>query len=177
MARPPRKMNGGLLSGSSFLRMMFVAICLCASGLVPFLLYFYRGGRTWNSSTCELKTAQTMAFYGWLIGLVSVAQNVRTLRTPVLLRGFHTNVSMLLWTLFVAGVGVSLSCFALVSSVMGIVPLVLSNWGWVILCSAGSSWWLEIVKLVMHCCCNSSGRRAVNGPGDSLRESLLDPRV
>ena len=76
---------------------------------------------------------------------------MRTRRRPVLLKGFQSNLALLVWTLSAAGIGLSIGLSDWLQALVGCVPLTSDQWAQLVLLAIACTWWVEVAKLLLWC--------------------------
>jgi len=104
---------------------------------------------TWYG-TQDLVTSQTVAFFGWLIGHVLLAFNMRSERQPIFQLGLGSNRMMLIWG---AAVGVFLLAISMIPGarqLMKITTLTGGQWSMLLGAAFVGTFWLELKKMVTY---------------------------
>lgn len=104
---------------------------------------------TWYS-TKDAVTAQTVAFFGWLIGHVLLAFNMRSERQPMLHLGLTSNRVMLLWAAAVALFLIAISTIPGAQDLMKITSLTSPQWGMILGATFIGTFWMEIKKMIFY---------------------------
>lgn len=100
--------------------------------------------------TKDLATAQTAAFFAWLIGHVLLAFNMRSERQPVVQLGLGSNRMMLLWASAVAVFILFASLTPGLQPVVKITSLTAWQWGLILLTTTLGTFWLELRKILTY---------------------------
>ena len=104
---------------------------------------------TWYS-TKDTVTSQTVAFFGWLIGHVLLAFNMRSERQPMFHLGLTSNRIMLIWAAAVAVFLIAISTIPSAQSLMKITSLTGSQWGMILGATIIGTFWMEIKKMIFY---------------------------
>ncbi len=104
---------------------------------------------TWYS-TKDAVTSQTIAFFGWLIGHVLLAFNMRSEHQPMLHLGLTSNHVMLLWTAAIALFLIAISTIPGAQSLMKITSLTGFQWGMILAATIVGTFWMEIKKMIFY---------------------------
>ena len=138
--RPPRDPRARFLD-----REMAVSIFAAAGGLFAAVSAAYL--TTWYG-TRDLATAQTTAFFAWLLGHVLLAFNLRSERQPIYQLGPFSNRPMVLW-------GAALVAFLVLAlwvpgvwQALRITSLDGGRWGVIIVAAVAGTFWLEGWKVL-----------------------------
>jgi Ca2+-transporting ATPase len=126
-------------------RAMIGSIITSSLGLFAAVTVVYLS--TWYG-TQDLMTAQTVAFFAWLIGHVLLAFNMRSERQPILQLGLGSNRLMLIWGGAVAVFLIVISSIPGFQHLMKITALSASQWGMIIGAAIIGTFWIEVRKLV-----------------------------
>jgi len=102
---------------------------------------------TWYT-TKDLVTAQTVAFFSWLIGHVLLAFNMRSERQPILQTGIGTNRLMLIWGLVVVIFLLLVSVIPGAHQVIRITSLTVTQWGMILAATIIGTFWMEVRKVI-----------------------------
>jgi Ca2+-transporting ATPase len=104
---------------------------------------------TWFG-TQDSMTAQTVAFFSWLIGHVLLAFNMRSERQPMFQLGLTSNRMMLIWGAAVATFLFAVSLIPGAQHLMKVTALTGSQWIMILIASFIGTFWLEIKKMVTY---------------------------
>lgn len=124
---------------------MLGSIFTAATGLFAAVSLVYLV--TWYGSG-DLTTAQTVAFFAWLIGHVLLAFNMRSERQPISQLRLGSNRLMLVWGIVVAAFLLFVSLIPGAQNLMKTTALTLSQWGMILSVTFIGTFWLEIRKLI-----------------------------
>jgi Ca2+-transporting ATPase len=104
---------------------------------------------TWYN-TKDTATSQTVAFFGWLIGHVMLAFNMRSERQPMFQLGLTSNRIMLIWTAAVGMFLISISTIPGAQTLMKTTTLTSSQWAIILGATFIGTFWLEIKKMISY---------------------------
>jgi Ca2+-transporting ATPase len=104
---------------------------------------------TWYG-THDLVTSQTVAFFGWLIGHVLLAFNMRSERQPIFQLGGGSNPMMLTWGAAVAVFLLAISMIPGARQLMKITTLTGGQWGMILGATFIGTFWLEVKKMIIY---------------------------
>lgn len=104
---------------------------------------------TWYS-TKDVATSQTVAFFGWLVGHVLLAFNMRSERQPIYQMGLGSNRLMLIWAGAVAAFLIGISTIPGAQQLMKITTLGASQWTMILGATFIGTFWLELKKLITY---------------------------
>ena len=103
---------------------------------------------TWYT-TKDTVSSQTVAFFGWLIGHVMLAFNMRSERQPIIQLGLTSNRMMLIWAAAVALFLIAISSIPGAQSLMKITTLSAAQWGMILGATFIGTFWMELKKLIV----------------------------
>ena len=126
---------------------MLGSIATAALGLFAAVTFVYLV--TWYG-TNDLLTSQTVAFFGWLIGHVLLAFNLRSERQPILKIGLGSNRWMLIWGVAVFIFLILVSLIPQAQSLLKITSLTVSQWEMIIAATFVGTFWMEMRKLITY---------------------------
>lgn len=138
--KPPRDPKAKFMD-----KAMIMSIVTSSVGLFAAVTFVYLF--TWYG-TQDITTSQTVAFFGWMIGHVFLAFNMRSERQPILQLGLGSNRMMLLWAGLVAVFLVVASFVPKAGSVMKITSLSAKEWIMIIAAGFIGTFWSEVRKLI-----------------------------
>ncbi|MBN1316705.1 MAG: cation-transporting P-type ATPase, partial [Anaerolineales bacterium] len=101
----------------------------------------------WFSAT-DQTTAQTVAFFAWLIGHVLLAFTMRSERQPISQRGLGGNRLMLVWGGAIAAFLILVSLIPGAGRLFKTVPITGSQWLIILVATLVGTFWMEIIKVV-----------------------------
>jgi Ca2+-transporting ATPase len=104
---------------------------------------------TWYG-THDQVTSQTVAFFGWLMGHVLLAFNMRSERQPLFQLGLTSNRIMLVWAGTVAGFLMLISLIPGAQHLLRITTLSAAQWGIILAATFVGTFWLEIKKKITY---------------------------
>lgn len=104
---------------------------------------------TWYS-TKDVATSQTVAFFGWLVGHVLLAFNMRSERQPIYQMGLGSNRLMLIWAGAVAAFLIGISTIPGAQQLMKTTTLSASQWAMIVGATFIGTFWLELKKLITY---------------------------
>ncbi|HEX9074231.1 MAG TPA: cation-translocating P-type ATPase C-terminal domain-containing protein, partial [Anaerolineae bacterium] len=128
-------------------RSMIGSIITSSLGLFAAVSVVYLS--TWYG-TQDLMTAQTMAFFAWLIGHVLLAFNMRSERQPILQLGWGSNRLMLVWGGAVAVFLVLISLIPGFQHLLKVTSLAAGQWAMIIGATIIGTFWIEVRKLITY---------------------------
>ena len=100
---------------------------------------------TWFT-TQDMVTSQTVAFFGWLVGHVFLAFNMRSERQPIYKIGWKNNPLMLVWGGLVAIFLVAVSILPALQDLMRTAVLNGGQWALILLTTFAGTFWIEVKK-------------------------------
>jgi len=104
---------------------------------------------TWYN-TKDTATSQTVAFFGWLIGHVLLAFNMRSERQPMFQLGLTSNRIMLIWAVAVGVFLISISTIPGAQTLVKTTTLTSSQWAMILGATFVGTFWLEIKKMITY---------------------------
>jgi Ca2+-transporting ATPase len=104
---------------------------------------------TWYT-TKDAVTSQTVAFFGWLIGHVLLAFNMRSERQPMFQLGLTSNRIMLIWAVAVGVFLISISTIPGAQTLVKTTTLTSSQWAMILGATFVGTFWLEIKKMISY---------------------------
>jgi Ca2+-transporting ATPase len=126
---------------------MITSLVISSMGLFAAVSAVYLS--TWYG-THDQMTAQTVAFFAWLIGHVLLAFNMRSERQPISQLGLGSNRLMLVWAGAVASFLILVSLFPGAQHLMRITTLTASQWAMILGATFLGTFWLELRKLITY---------------------------
>jgi Ca2+-transporting ATPase len=104
---------------------------------------------TWYT-TQDALTSQTVAFFGWLIGHVLLAFNMRSERQPITQMSPGSNRMMIIWAAAVAVFLLLISIFPGAQHLMKTTTLSAPQWVMILGATILGTFWLEIKKMITY---------------------------
>jgi len=138
----PRDPKAKFMDGSMISSILTSSLGLFAAVTAVYLFTWY--------GTQDQIAAQTVAFFGWLIGHVLLAFNMRSERQPMFQLGLTSNRMMLIWAAAVAVFLLAISSIPGAQQLMKITTLSALQWGIIIVTTFLGTFWLEIKKMVTY---------------------------
>jgi len=135
----PRDPKAKFMDGSMISSILTSSLGLFAAVTAVYLFTWY--------GTQDQIAAQTVAFFGWLIGHVLLAFNMRSERQPMFQLGLTSNRMMLIWAAAVAVFLLAISSIPGAQQLMKITTLSALQWGIIIVTTFLGTFWLEIKKM------------------------------
>ncbi len=135
----------GKNNSSTFLnkRLVFsVLISSIAIAAAVSSIYFYI-----LDSSGNLERAQTAAFSAWILAQLFLAQNLRTEKEPVIIKGVFSNKVILIWGVLVFLSLLIITIVPPLQSVLHTADLSGVDWITIILGTAAATFWMEVVKI------------------------------
>ncbi len=126
---------------------MVRSIGISSFGLFAAVIFAYLF--TWYT-TKDAVTSQTVAFFGWLIGHVLLAFNMRSERQPMFQLGLTSNRIMLIWAVAVGVFLISISTIPGAPTLVKTTTLTSSQWAMILGATFVGTFWLEIKKMITY---------------------------
>ncbi len=130
---------------SSFINastLAYVTLTSLAIAGAVFGIYFYL-----VQTSGDLERSQTAAFAAWVIAQLFLAQNLRTEREPVSVKGFFSNKVVLIWGILVFITLFIITIFPSLQLILHTADLTAFDWVLVIAGTAAATFWMEAVKI------------------------------
>jgi Ca2+-transporting ATPase len=140
LKQPPRDPKARFMDRKMVGSLLMASLSLFGAVSILYLGVWY--------STYDVTTAQTVAFYAWLMGHVFLAFNLRSVRQPMFEVGLGQNRLMFIWGGAVAGFLLLVNLIPGLQNIMGITALKGVQWAWILGVTLVGTFWLEIKKIV-----------------------------
>ncbi len=139
---------------SSFINastLAYVIITSLAIAGAVFGIYFFLVHTSGN-----LERSRTAAFAAWVVAQLFLAQNLRTEKEPVSIKGFFSNKVVLIWGILVFITLFIITIFPSLQLILHTAELTASDWFLIIACTAAATFWMEGIKVWQYYSSNRS---------------------
>ncbi|GAP15713.1 cation transport ATPase [Longilinea arvoryzae] len=140
LERKPRDPKAKFMDGAMIGGILTSALGLFIAITTVYLVTWY--------NTHDIAVSQTTAFFGWLIGHVLLAFNLRSERQPVFQAGLSSNRMMLAWAGAVAVFLLLVSVIPGARQLMKAAPLTGSQWSMILIATFIGTFWMEVKKRI-----------------------------